>query len=147
MMLLKYRVDGKAPGHRACQDARRPRVNCHSEGVLVTVPRSDLRQLLGSHDHLLRAWPDHAQEVRVLVFTLRVSRPSLAEALQTGLVCLDVGRPVREGRVRLGHRSARLTAHALNADRATTVRDAQNRPFEVTWLAVEDIAVAEALAS
>jgi hypothetical protein len=115
--------------------------------VLVTVPRQDLRQLLGSHDHLLRVWPDHAEEVRALVFALRVSRPSLAEALDTGLVSLDAEWQLHEGRVRLGHRSARLTAHALNAEKGTTVRNAQNQPQNVTWLAVEDVAVIEALAS
>jgi hypothetical protein len=132
---------------RACRAAAGSRVTWHDARVLMTVQSQDLRQLLGSDDHLLRAWPDHAQEVRVLVFTLRVSRPSLAEALETGLVFLDVEPPLTHGRVRLCHRSACLTAHALNAEKGTTVRDAQNRPQDVTWLAVEDVAVAEALAS
>lgn len=113
----------------------------------MTVPDQDLRKLLGSHDHLLRIWPDHAQEVRALLFALRVSRPSLAEAIETGLVSIDAGRFLPEGRVRLGHRSARLTAHALDMEKGTTVNDAQDRPQRVTWLAVEDVAVAEAIAS
>ncbi|MHA6783342.1 hypothetical protein ACVGOW_20470 [Pseudonocardia saturnea] len=115
--------------------------------MLVTVPRRDLRKLLTSQDQLLRIWPDNARDVRTLVFALRVSRPSLAEALETGLVTLDVERAVPEGRVRLGHQSARLTAHALDAENGMTIRDARNRPHDVTWLAVEDVSVAQALAS
>jgi uncharacterized protein YhaN len=108
--------------------------------VLVTVPRQELRRTLNSLDLLQRAWPDHAQEVMTLVHVLRISRPSLADALKTGLLSLESGGHGRLGRVHLAHRSAELTALAL-ADGGTEVERPHERAHEVTWLEVEQVAV------
>ena len=110
--------------------------------MLVTVPNADLAELMASSVLLSRMWPSACQEVAMLIHVLRISDPSLADALHVGLVSVMTppsGRPSAE--VLLAHKSAVLSAVARH-EAGGRITAPHNRPNEIRWLEVTDLAVA-----
>jgi hypothetical protein len=110
--------------------------------MLVTVPDADLSQLLASPALLAQTWPSASQEVMMLVHVLRISVPSLAEALTVGLLKLvtpPTGRASAD--VGLAYKRAVLNGVARRGDGAR-VMSPHARPSEVTCIDVRGLVVA-----
>ena len=110
--------------------------------VLVTVPNADLAEIMASSVLLSRMWPSACQEVGMLIHVLRISDPSLADALTTGLISVVTppsGKPSAE--ISLAHKSAVLSAIARR-EAGGRVTAPHNRPSQIRWLEVIDLAVA-----
>jgi hypothetical protein len=110
--------------------------------VLVTVPNADLADLMASSVLLSRMWPSACQEVVMLIHVLRISDPSLADALTTGLVSV-MTPPLSKSsaEISLTHKSAVLSAVARR-EAGGRITAPHNRPSEIRWLEVTDLAVA-----
>jgi len=108
----------------------------------VTVGDSGLAGLLNSSALLAKTWPGAHREAAVLIQILRISDPSLADAMRIGLI--NVLTPT-DGQARthiaLGHKRAILTAEARDR-KGDTIESPHNKPGQVEWLEVLDVAVA-----
>ncbi|WP_163693016.1 hypothetical protein [Mycolicibacterium phocaicum] len=110
--------------------------------MLMTVPDGDLAALLMSPAHLTQTWPGSEREVMMLLHILRMAEPSVRDALAVGLVAMiPVGTDTNSSLIGLTHRSAALTAMALNRKTKEPVTAPHTRPEEVTMLELHDVAV------
>jgi hypothetical protein len=105
--------------------------------VFVTIPDAGLSELLASQTLLVKAWPDTAREVMVLLQVLRSAMPTLADALAIGLIALAAPTAAMSG-VELRHRRATLTAVGLRTD-GSTVQAPHSHLSEITGLQVRDV--------
>lgn len=101
-----------------------------------------LAGLLNSSASLTKTWPDAHREAAMLIQILRISDPSLADAMHIGLISLlTPTNGQARTHVALGHKRAVLTAEARDR-KGDAIDSPHNRPQEVEWLEVLDIAVA-----
>lgn len=114
-------------------------VQGHDAGVDVLVPDQQLRSVLQSKRALTTAWPQHADQVQLLVQVLRIAE-TLAEALGTGVVLLTTPPSLTSSEVTVTHDLATLSAQALDAS-GRPVTAAATQPARVTGLNVRQVAV------
>ena len=109
--------------------------------MTLTVPDAGLAELMASPVLLAQMWPGASHEVIMLIQVLRMSVPSLTEALALGLISLltpPAGRPTAV--ISLAYKSAVLSAVARKKAGAR-VTSPHARPGEVCRLEVTDLAV------
>jgi len=107
--------------------------------MLLVVPDAGLSELLTSSVLLLQIWPAAVLDVQMLITVLRMSVPSLSEALATGMVTLM--SPVNGGAFNLlvlESRGVRLLALAQTED-GEAVRAPHEHLATVTRLEVFDV--------
>ena len=110
--------------------------------MLMTVPDGNLAALLMSPVHLTQTWPGRERDVMMLLHVLRVAEPSVLDAMAVGLVAmLPPANDSNASTIGLTHRSAALTAIALNGKTKQPVTAPHTRPEQVTMLEVRDVAV------
>jgi hypothetical protein len=105
--------------------------------VVLASSDAALAQLLSSSTAITRTWPQAGEDVRLLVHLLKISQPSLAQALRTGLVVL----------ASWSHREAGLTLvsgaavlHGVAQDNTgSPIPDPHGRAHEVRQLLVLDV--------
>jgi hypothetical protein len=106
--------------------------------VILVIPDAGLAQLAASSALLAATWPRACEEIKFLLQVLRMSVPSLAEALALGV--MSVLAPGSEGEastsvISLVHRAVVLTAVARD-EAGNQVTMPHLRPAEVQQLEV-----------
>jgi hypothetical protein len=111
--------------------------------MILVVSDAALAELLASSVLLAQLWPGAAaQEVKLLMHILRVSVPSLAEALAVGLVKLDASSTHSDGaEVLLAFKTAVLRAIALDRE-GRLIGAPHGRLADVIQLDIVDLSVA-----
>jgi hypothetical protein len=107
----------------------------------LVVRDAGLEQLLTSAALLAQAWPGAWEEVMLFIQVLRMSVPSLAEALTLGLITMEP--PPAEptsARIALECGTAVLTAVACG-ETGVPVDAPHLRPAEIRWLDITDLSV------
>lgn len=98
--------------------------------------------VLASKDKIASRWPGHAAEVMALVHVLRIAEPSLADAVDTGLVAVSpAGKKATDRRIEIAHMSTRLKALPRRCLDGEVIREASAKPWSVDWLEVESLMV------
>jgi hypothetical protein len=109
--------------------------------VILVVPDTGLQQLIASAMLMAQAWPGAWEEVMLFLQVLRMSVPSLAEALKIGLISvLAASADETCAQISLGYSTAVLTAIAGGKD-GDPVPAPQLRPAEVCRLEITDLTV------
>jgi hypothetical protein len=109
--------------------------------VLLTIPDQGLAELIASPSLLAQMWPGAVQDVMVLFHLLRMSRPSVAEALAIGLIqLLTPPAAVPMASLGLAYSRVILSAVARRED-GELVAEPHARVSEIVWLEVTDVAV------
>lgn len=109
--------------------------------MILVVPDSGLQQLIASAALMAQTWPGAWQEVLLFIQVLRMSVPSLAEALKVGLISvLTWSADSTSPRIDLGYGTAVLTAIA-GSEAGEHVVAPHLRPAEVRRLEITDLAV------
>jgi hypothetical protein len=109
--------------------------------VILVIPDETLDQLIASSALLAATWPGACEEIKLLIQVLRMSWPSLAEALALGLIgILTPPGGVSTSLISLVHRTVVLTAMACN-EAGAPVGTPHLRPDEVQWLDITDLVV------
>lgn len=107
--------------------------------VLVAEPA--LRRLLESEARLRARWPDGHQDVMVLVQTLQASGTTLADAMSTGLIKVDMPENTAViGNVSISHRRAQLSGIAREEGGGAAIAPAVH-PVRVHGITVLNVAV------
>ena len=111
--------------------------------MILVVPDAGLAQLAASSALLAATWPRACEEIKFLLQVLRMSVPSLAEALALGV--MSVLAPGGDGEasasvLSLVHRTVVLTAIARD-EAGNQVITPHLRPAEVQQLDVTDLMV------
>ena len=109
--------------------------------VILIIQDAGLAELVASPVLLAQVWPGAFDEVMMLIQVLRMSVPSLAEALAVGLVSMltpAIGTP--SPRISLAYRSAVLSAAAAS-EAGDRIAAPHLRPAEVWRLEVTDLVV------
>ena len=97
--------------------------------MFIDVSDATLGQVLSSSSLLGQAWPGAVQEVQLLLQILRVSVPSLAEALAVGLVALGAPHGAAGGNeIILNHKRATLRALAQTKNGAAVIDPKDHLP-------------------
>jgi len=107
----------------------------------LVVPDASLAQLIASPVLLMQMWPGACEEVMVLIHVLRMSAPSLAEAITLGLISvLAPSAETTSPQISLSYRTTVLSAVAgdKGGDRVTSPH---LRLAEVTRLEITDLSV------
>lgn len=113
----------------------------HTRVVFMSVPDRSLAAFLGSSKALAQKWPGTHPEAVMLMHVLRISHPSLADALRTGLIHMITPPATGAGsRISLVHKSAIIVANARN-EIGNTVLSPHTRPKQVTWIEILNLAV------
>jgi hypothetical protein len=107
----------------------------------LIIPHAGLAQMIASPVLLAQAWPAACGEVMMLIHVLRMSVPSLADALAVGLVSmLTPASGAPSPLVSLAYRTAVLTAVAVSQS-GDLVDTPHLRAHEVRLLEVTDLVV------
>ena len=109
--------------------------------MILVIPDAGLAQLVASSALLVATWPGACEEIKLLIQVLRMSVPSLAEALALGVI--SVLAPAAEAStslISLVHRTVVLTAVTRN-EAGDQVGAPHLRPAEVWRLDVTDLLV------
>lgn len=110
-----------------------------SAGMIVVATDVQLSEVLASSVLLMQLWPSAFHEVKLLITVLRMSVPSLAEALTTGLVTLLLPPSVETAHeLVLVAGGAQLRAIAQNKD-GEPVPTAHQHLADVVRLEVLDV--------
>jgi len=113
----------------------------NTRAVILVVPDAGLRQLIASAAFLAQAWPGAWEEVMLFIQVLRMSVPSLAEALKAGLISvLAPSADAASPRISLGYGPAVLSAIA-GGENGYQVAAPHLRPAEVRRLDITDLTV------
>jgi hypothetical protein len=97
--------------------------------MFIVVSDATLGQVLASSALLGQAWPGAGQEVQLLLQILRVSVPSLAEALAVGLVTLAATQSAAgRNEVTLNYKRATLRALAQTKNGAAVIDPKDHLP-------------------
>jgi hypothetical protein len=109
--------------------------------VILVVRDAGLEQLLTSAALVAQAWPGAWEEVMLFIQVLRMSVPSLAEALAVGLITVQLP-PVESAsaRIALECGASVLTAVACG-ETGVPVEAPHLRPAQVWRLDITDLAV------
>jgi hypothetical protein len=109
--------------------------------VILIVPDLRLQQLVTSALLLAQAWPGAWEEVMLLIQVLRMSAPSLAEALKVGLISVLAPAPdLTSAQISLGYGSTILSALA-GSETDERVAAPHLRIAEVYRLDITDLTV------
>lgn len=109
--------------------------------MILVIPDAGLAQLVASSALLAATWPGACEEIKLLIQVLRLSWPSLAEALALGVISiLAPAAGASTSLVSLVHRTAALTAVARN-EAGDQIGQPHLRPAEVQRLDVTDLVV------
>lgn len=107
--------------------------------MILIVPEAGLAQLVASSALLAAAWPGACDEAKLLIHVLRMSVPSLADALIHGLISvLTPPEAASPSLISLAYRTAVLSAIARD-EAGNLVSGPHLRPAEVWRLDVTDL--------
>jgi hypothetical protein len=109
--------------------------------VILVIPDAGLTQLVASSALLAATWPGACEEIKLLIQVLRMSWPSLAEALALGVISiLAPAAGASTSLISLVHRTVVLTGIARD-EGGDQVGAPHLRPAEVQRLDVTDLVV------
>ena len=109
--------------------------------MILVIPDAGLAQLVASSALLVATWPGACEEIKLLIQVLRMSVPSLAEALALGVISvLAPAAGASTSLISLVHRTVVLTAVTRN-EAGDQVGAPHLRPAEVWRLDVTDLLV------
>ena len=105
--------------------------------MILVVPETPLAQLLASGTLITQTWPQVNDDVFLLVHILKITLPSLAEVLSTGLVVLVASSP-HTAEVTLSTGGAHLNGLAKTKD-GQPVTGPNQRADEVVRIDIVDV--------